>query len=221
MARTATKRKKSARATEPLNIFILGDLGAGKGTQSQLLQKLLPLYEIDMGIEQEKQRQTDAGLDAIYRRTVDLGKLAPTTVYRRLVRNAIAKVPQTQGIIFAGHPKMPDEVRYVYRLLKRMHRTKAIAIYITIPWKETVRRNSSRKGYFGDKKRADDSLEAIKIRKFNAQASLRASRAVYKELYPYTQISGMGSVEEVHGKVVAALKRLAKKRKGEHETRTD
>ncbi|MBP9686256.1 MAG: nucleoside monophosphate kinase [Candidatus Doudnabacteria bacterium] len=211
MARTVHKRNRSARPIKPLNIFILGDLGAGKGTQSQLLQQSLPLYEIDMGIEQEKQRRTDAVLDKIYRRTVDLGKLAPTTVYRRLVRIAIARVPKTQGIIFAGHPKMPDEVRYVHRLLKRLGRTRSIAVYITIPWKETVRRNSSRKGYFGDKKRADDSLEAIKMRRFNAQASLRASRAVYKELYPYTQISGMGTVSDVQNRVSAALKRLAKK----------
>ncbi len=210
-ARTKVAKKTPAKAEQPLNIFVLGDLGAGKGTQSVLLQNLFPLYEIDMGIEQELQRRKDPKLDALLKRTVDQGKLNNTTVYRRLVKNAVLRAPKSKGILFAGHPKMPDEVRYVNRFLRTLGRTRAIAVYITIPWKETVRRNSQRKGYFGNKKRPDDSLAAIAVRRKNAQASLRQSRSVYKELYPYLQISGMGTVRGVHGRVMQAIQKLTKK----------
>jgi adenylate kinase len=205
-----TTNMSRVNKTSPLNIFVLGDLGSGKGTQSNLLQKKFPLYEIDMGVEQEVQRRKDPKLDALFKRTVDIGVLNPTRTYRLLLRNAVARVPKSKGILFAGHPKAPAEVRYLHRLLRKIGRTKAIAVYITIPWKETIRRNLKRKGYFGNKRRADDSFESLKVRKHYAQASLRKSRVVYKSLYPFTQISGMGTVKEVHKRVMRAVERLTK-----------
>lgn len=208
-ARTTTQKPTPAR--EPLNIFFLGDLGAGKATQSALLAKKYNLAVIDMGVEQELQRRQDPKIDAIFRRSVDVGVMNPTKIYRKLVTNAIRRVPKAQGIIFAGHPKMPDEVRYVARFMQKMRRTRIISLYVTIPWKETLRRNTQRKGYFGDKKRADDSLEAIKKRRHFSQANLVKSQPIYKSLYPFKKISGMGTVKEVSLKVSLAVETLLKK----------
>lgn len=209
--RARTTTKKVTPASAPLNIFFLGDLGAGKATQSALLAKKYNLYVIDMGVEQEVQRQQDPKIDAIFKRSVDVGVMNPTKIYRKLVTNAIRRVPKTQGIIFAGHPKMPDEVRYVARLMKKIGRTRVVSVYVTIPWKETLRRNTQRKGYFGNKKRADDSLEAIKKRRHFSQANLVKSQPVYKSLYPFTKISGMGTIKEVAARVSSAVEKLIHK----------
>lgn len=209
-ARTTTAQKLKPVGA-PLNIFFLGDLGAGKATQSALLAKKYNLHIIDMGVEQELQRRKNPKIDAIFRRSVDVGVMNPTKIYRTLVTNAIRRVPKMQGIIFAGHPKMPDEVRYVARFMKRVGRTRIVSIYLTIPWKETLRRNTQRKGYFGDKKRADDSLEAIKKRRHFSQANLVKSQPIYKSLYPFKKISGMGSVREVSREVSRTVENLIKK----------
>lgn len=206
-----TKNTKNVHTVRsPLNIFLMGDLGSGKGTQSELLAKKFKLYKIDMGEEQEKQRKHDKQLDKIFRQTADMGAMSPTAVYRQLVTSAIKNVPGTQGIIFAGHPKMSREVHFVHKLLKEQHRQNAICIYISIPWKETIKRNLARAGYFGSKKRADDSLKAINKRKRFSQAHLIKSKPIYKSFYPFKQISGMGTVEVVHKRVLAAIKELAK-----------
>lgn len=208
--------EKKTKRTKPLNIFLLGDLGAGKATQSALLAKKYKLHVIDMGVEQEVQRHRDPKIDAIFRKTVDIGVMNPTKIYRMLVINAIKRVPATEGIIFAGHPKMPDEVRYVTKYMAGIGRTRNISLYITIPWKETVKRNSQRKGYFGKKKRADDSLEAIKKRRHFSQANLIKSRPIYKSLYPFATVSGMGTVAEVKGRVMKTADRLIRKLKIEN-----
>lgn len=210
--RTRTQKKSSFTALRaPLNIFFLGDLGAGKATQSALLAKKYRLAIIDMGVEQEVQRRRDPKTDAIFRRTVDVGVMNPTKIYRTLVANAVKRTPKSQGIIFAGHPKMPAEVRYVSRLMRKVGRKRIISLYSTIPWKETLKRNLRRKGYFGHKKRADDSLEAIKKRRHFSQANLVKSQPVYKSLYPFAKVSGMGTVAEVHERVLKAVERLTKK----------
>lgn len=209
--RALKKTVSTTPSRAPLNIFLLGDLGAGKATQSAILAKKYNLHVIDMGVEQEVQRQQDPKIDAIFRKTVDIGVMNPTKIYRMLVVNAINQVPKTQGIIFAGHPKMPDEVKYVTRYMRKIGRTRAISLYITIPWKETVRRNSQRKGYFGTKKRADDSLEAIKKRRHFSQANLIKSQPLYKSLYPFAKIDGMGTVAEVRSRVTKTVDRLIKK----------
>jgi adenylate kinase family enzyme len=192
----------------PLNIFFLGDLGAGKATQSAILAKRFNLVVIDMGVEQELQRKQDPKIDAIFKRSVDAGKMNPTAIYRMLVKNAILRVPKTQGIIFAGHPKMPAEVRYVAKLMKQIGRSRIISLYVTIPWTETIRRNLKRKGYFGDKKRADDSLAALKIRRNFAQANLIKSQPIYRSLYPFKKISGLGTKQAVTARVKKAVDSL-------------
>ena len=206
----STLTKTTQLKLSPLNIFLMGDLGSGKGTQSDLLVKKFHLYKIDMGEEQEKQRKQNKNLDKIFKRTVDAGKMNPTEIYRQLVSTAVLRVPRTQGIIFAGHPKMSREVHFVNKLLKAHHRQNAICIYLSIPWKETIKRNLARAGYFGNQKRADDSLAAINQRKRFSQAHLIKSKPIYKSIYPFKEISALGTVDVVHKRVLEAVEKLAK-----------
>jgi adenylate kinase family enzyme len=71
-----------------------------------------------------------------------------------------------------------------------------------------MKRNLKRKGYFGNKKRADDSLAALKIRRNFAQANLVKSQPIYKSLYPFKKISGMGTVAEVTARVGKTVESL-------------
>lgn len=208
---TKANTGSSAAKKEPFNIFLVGDLGAGKATQSAFLKKEFSLYEFDFGLEQARLRKRDSRLDALLKRTADIGKLTPTRVYRQVVSAAIERVLLKQGMLFDGGPRMPGEVRMVSRLLKEHRRSRSICIYLTVAKKEAIRRIINRPGYFGRGKRVDDSLEAINNRFKYVQTSVRKARDVYKKLYPYATVSGMGTVEEVHERVLKAIERLTKK----------
>lgn len=211
---TTRARKKTVPSTNPrapLNIFLVGDLGAGKATQSALLRKEFPLYDFDFGKEQAHLRAKDKALDEYLSRTVDVGKMTPTSVYRKVVKEVLAKVPVQKGMLFDGGPKAPAEVLQVARWMRQNKRTRNICIYLSVPWKETVRRNRKRKGYFGSKKRADDDMRAIKNRYTYVQSKIHQARPVYKSLYPFAAVSGIGSVQEVHERVLKAIDRLIRK----------
>ncbi len=194
---------------DPLNIFVIGDLGAGKATQSALLRKKFSLFEFDFGKEQDKLRRKDKKLDSILKRIIDKGGLTPTNIYRKIIKQALTHLPKHKGLLIDGGPKMPDEVYFVKKLLDKLGRKFIICIYIHVPWKETVKRNLKRKGYFGKKKRADDSVDALKIRYKVVQASIRRAMPVHKSLYPFVKINGLGTVTEVHKRVLEAVKRLS------------
>jgi adenylate kinase len=203
-------RKDQPHQPKPINIFLLGTPGAGKATQSAILAKKFRLYDLDMGLEQLKQRKLDPELDKIYQKTVDVGKMSPTRVYKRLVENVLKTIPAHTGILFDGHPKMPVEVRFVARLLKKYGRTKCVCVYLDIPWSETVKRNLARKGYRSGLKRPDDSLSAIRVRFHNARHWVKLSKPVYKKLFPLASVSGLGSVTNVAGRIDKALIKLFK-----------
>lgn len=207
-ARTGNKQD-TARA--PLNIFLVGDLGAGKATQSALIKNEYNLHEFDFGLEQARLRRKDKALDAFLKKTVDIGKLTPTRVYRQVVGAAIANISPEQGILFDGGPRMPGEVKLVSKLLAKGKRKRSICVYLTVSKPEALRRLTNRPGYFGKGKRADDSIEAINNRYKYVQASVHKAREVYKTLYPFAVVSGLGTVEEVHERVLKTIKRLEKK----------
>ncbi len=209
--RAPKKIDKPLSSRAPLNIFLVGDLGAGKATQSRLLRKKYPLYDFDFGKEQARLRAKDKDLDIYLSRTVDVGKMTPTSVYRKVVKDVLLHVPERKGMLFDGGPKAPAEVLQVARWMRQNKRLRNICIYLSVPWKETVRRNQKRKGYFGSRKRADDDIRAIKNRYKYVQSKIHKARAVYKTLYPFAAVSGIGSVKEVHARVLTAIERLTKK----------
>lgn len=210
MALRARKKAEILPTHAPLNIFLVGDLGAGKATQSAFIKREFGLHEFDFGLEQALLRKKDRALDTLLKKTVDIGKLTPTQVYRAVVSAAIQKIKLSQGILFDGGPRMPGEVRMVSKLLEKQKRTRSICIYLTVPKSEAIRRIQSRPGYFGTGKRVDDSPEAIYNRFKYVQASVRQAREVYKTLYPFAVVSGLGTVEEVHERVLKTIKRLEK-----------
>src|SRR5688572_4517963 len=133
---------------KPLNIILLGDPAAGKATQGALLAKKFKLYDFDMGKELARLRAKDKKINTLLKDYNDKGKLTPTSIARKILRDTIASVSDQQGILFDGHPKMLGEAKIAARLLKQKHRTDPLVIYISIPLDETVRRIQARTGYF-------------------------------------------------------------------------
>ncbi len=201
-------KKPEPQPQQPINIFLLGGPGAGKATQARLLVKKYGLLDLDMGVLQLRARQNDKSLNKLYAKTVDVGKMAPTQAYRKLLSKTLQKVPSTASLLFDGHPKMPGEVRFVRSLLRSLGRTRSVCVYLEIPWKETLKRNSKRAGYVKGHKRPDDSPEAIQRRYYNARAWIEKSKPWYEKFYPTLTVSGLGTVRQVEKRIDRALKKL-------------
>lgn len=189
---------------KPLNIILLGDPAAGKATQSAMLVKKFPLFDFDMGKELRKYRKSNAQLDSALKTTTDKGKLTPTAICREIFKNKITSTSSKKGILFDGTPKMLGEAKLVRRLLKEQGRENIIVMYISIPMSETVKRMTSRTEYFKGKfsKRSDDNTQALQNRVKYYRDNITTVVEYFKTQFPFTKISGMGSIHEVEKKVM-------------------
>ena len=196
--------------TAPLNIILLGDPAAGKATHGKFLQKKYRLYNLDMGRELRALEHNNI-LRKKYKldKTLDQGKLTPTSLVRKLLQDLIHATPKHQGILFNGTPKMLGEARLVSKWLKADGRNRVLFVYLAIPLKETIRRMTSRKTYFRGKfsKRPDDNDKALKNRVAYYQKNIKQVVDYFKKLYPYVKISTTGGIPQARKRIIAALQK--------------
>ncbi len=196
----------------PLNIILLGDPAAGKATQAKLLAKKYKLHDFDMGKELTRRRKVDKSLDRLLRVYNDNGKLTPTAVVRQILDQVIHKTPTQTGILFDGHPKMIGEARLVRKWLRETHRLQPLVVYLSVPLAETVKRISSRKGYFDGKygKRADDNVTALKNRQDYYRKNVAEVINFFKFEYDFIKVSGVGTISEVENRINKAVDKYSK-----------
>lgn len=199
------------QALNPLNIILLGDPAAGKATHGAYLAKKYNLYDLDMGREL-RALEHDPHLRKKYQldKTLDSGKLTPTELVRQLLRDRIHSIPEGQGILFNGTPKMLGEAKLVAKWLKEEKRSNVIFIYLSIPLIETMRRMTDRKQYFKGKfsKRPDDNNKALKNRVKYYQTNIKDVVAFFKTKYPSTKISTIGTIGEAKKRIIKKLTKL-------------
>lgn len=190
--------------TKPqLNLILLGDPAAGKATQAQVLVKKYRLYDFDMGKILRQTRLRNKAFDQVMKRTIDHGKLAPTSIVRKIFSESVNRVPKTKGIVFDGTPKMLGEAKLLSKLLKETKRSKPLVIYLQIPLDESIKRMRSRTEYA--KKRADDNRQALKNRVKYYHKNIRAVMDYFGTVYTLSHIDGTGSQEQVRKRIHKAI----------------
>jgi adenylate kinase family enzyme len=192
-------------------IFI-GRSGCGKGTQADLIMKLLnekdpslaPLY-IQTGAEfrsfiggEKKDQNFTQGLSAQY---YEDDKLQPEflAIYmwvNPLVRNYDGK----QHIVFDGTPRKLDEALVLDSVFDFYEFEKPIVIHIDISREEATRRMLLRK-------RSDDGEADIKRRLDWYDTDVVPTIEHYRNnpRYNLWDINGNGTIEEVHSRIVKSL----------------
>lgn len=205
--------KAVKKSEQPANIILLGDPAAGKATQSALLAKKFHLYDLDMGKELRKIKNRESRTKYRLAQTLDKGKLTPTRLVRQILQENIHATAKVKGILFDGTPKMVGEAKLVWKLLKAERRRDPIVIYLSIPLGETIKRMSNRQEYFKGKfsKRMDDTNEALKNRVNYYRKNIAQVVGFFHRHYPFKKVSGVGSVTQVHRRIVDAIKELGSK----------
>lgn len=195
---------------KPVNFILLGDPAAGKATQGALLAKKFKLFDFDMGQELAHLRARNKKIDRLLKSYNDRGKLTPTSIARKILRDTITSVPAHQGILFDGHPKMLGEAKIAAQLLKKKHRLEPLVLYITIPAHEVVRRVQARKGYFKGKygKRGDDSEAGLKNRARYYRKNIAQVVSFFESHYQFHRINGLGTPREVHDRIMKVVNKF-------------
>ena len=185
-----------------MNIILLGPPGSGKGTQGALLSEHTGLPRVSTGdlLRDAVERDTALGREA--KQYMDQGLLVPDSVILGLIAEVLASPPAAGGIIMDGFPRTVAQAEAVEQLLADRQVAVDRVLSIDVPEEELVRRMMGRAEREG---RDDDTPETIRQR-FVVYAEQTAPLiAFYTERGLLTGVSGLGSIEEIAGRVREAV----------------
>jgi adenylate kinase len=128
-----------------VRIVLLGPPGAGKGTQSKLLEERLRIPQISTGdmLRKAVKEQTPLGLRA--KEFMDRGDLVPDDVIIGIVEERLRDADCGNGFLLDGFPRTVEQTRALERILMKMGCPMDGAVSLAVPRAELLRRLSGRR----------------------------------------------------------------------------
>jgi adenylate kinase len=185
-----------------MRVVLMGPPGAGKGTQAVVVAERLGIPHISTGdiFRANVAGGTPLGQEA--QRYMDAGEYVPDSVTNAMVRDRIAQDDAAKGFLLDGYPRTLAQVDELADMLAERGESVDKVVELTVDTDEVVARLVKRAAEQG---RADDTEDVIRRRQEVYAEQTAPLTAVYAEHGVLVQVDGMGSVDEVTARVLAAL----------------
>ena len=185
-----------------LNVVIFGAPGSGKGTQSELIIKGYGLDHISTGdvLRAEIKGQTELG--KIAEGFISKGQLVPDELIIDMLAKVLDSKETSKGVIFDGFPRTIPQAKALKVMLNERGTDVSVMLNLEVAEEELIKRLLKRGEISG---RSDDNLETIKSRLevYHNQTAPLAN--YYIEEGKHSAIEGMGSVEDIFGRIEKAV----------------
>ncbi|MDD2857281.1 MAG: adenylate kinase [Candidatus Nanopelagicales bacterium] len=185
-----------------MRVVLMGPPGAGKGTQAVVVAERLGIPHISTGdiFRANVSQGTPLGVEA--KRFMDAGEYVPDDVTNAMVRDRLTHDDCAPGFLLDGYPRTLEQVGELDSMLTASGSTIDRAVELTVDIDEVVVRLVKRAQEQG---RADDTEDVIR-RRLEVYAEQTAPlTAVYAERGLLVQVDGMGAVDDVTARLLAAL----------------
>ena len=207
----------------PITLIFLGLQGSGKGTQAYELMKKYKFNYIEMGALLRQIVKKKKGSKEVLK-LVPQGKLVPTRVTAKLIKNEIRKITQNNSLILDGFPRALSQAQALNKILKETDRDKNYsAVYFKISKKTGLKRlfnrwvcakcgmifsgSQAKCVRCGGKveKRFDETPEIIKNRFKFVSKYIENLRSYYKKKGKLVEIDAERKIQEIHRDVIKKL----------------
>jgi adenylate kinase len=181
----------------------MGPPGAGKGTQADLLSAALGVPHISTGDLFRANVGGGTALGKEAKRYMDAGEYVPDSVTNAMVRDRIANEDCAAGFLLDGYPRTVEQVGELDAMLAESGQQIDRVLELTVITDAVVGRLLLRAQTSG---RSDDTEDVIR-RRLEVYAEQTAPLTeVYRDRGLLVQVDGMGEIDEVSARVLAALR---------------
>lgn len=182
-------------------LLLMGPPGSGKGTQAAVVAKRLAIPAISTGdiFREHVSADTPLGLEA--RAYLRAGDYVPDSVTNEMVRSRLSEADTASGFLLDGYPRTVPQVEFLDEVLAEQGVSLDRVILLTVDVEEVVGRLLRRAAADG---RTDDSEAVIRHRLDLFAAQTAPLAAIYDERGLLVRVDGMGPIDEVSARVLAA-----------------
>ncbi|MFN8083646.1 MAG: adenylate kinase [Dermatophilaceae bacterium] len=185
-----------------MRLLILGPPGAGKGTQASRVAERYGIPAISTGeiFRSNIKTQTDLGkqVEAI----LAAGDYVPDEMTNAIVADRLHWADAAPGFLLDGYPRTMGQVEALDGLLSADGLALDAVLELTVQTEPVVARLLKRAEIEG---RADDTEDVIRNRFAVYHKQTAPLAAKYRDRGILVQVDGMGEVDEVTDRIVAAL----------------
>jgi adenylate kinase len=189
-----------------MRLLILGPPGAGKGTQAKRIAAHLGIPAISTGDIFRANISAGTPLGKQVDEIVKSGKYVPDELTNDLVRNRLLEADCIGGFLLDGYPRTAAQVEELDAMLASHGHALDVVLELTVDVDEVVGRLLKRAETEG---RADDTEDVIRHRQDVYGEQTAPLVDVYSTRGLLLRVDGMGEVDDVTGRLFAALDDVA------------
>lgn len=181
-----------------MRLVLLGPPGAGKGTQAAVLSDSLNIPHISTGDLFRANISQGTALGKEAQSYIDAGKLVPTELTARMVRDRLSQDDAAEGFLLDGFPRTIEQATLLEEMLQESGNALDAVVNFQVSEDVVVERMMARG-------RKDDNEETIRTR----LQVYRAETAPLIEHYgeKIITIDAEGTVEDISAETLEALDR--------------
>ena len=185
-----------------MRMLIMGPPGAGKGTQAKLIGEHYGIPAISTGDMFRAMKSADSPLARQVRAIMESGGYVSDEITNAIVASRLAQGDCDHGFLLDGYPRTLQQVQTLDEYLEAAGKPLDAVISLVADEDELIQRLLKRSQIDG---RADDNEDTIRKRLHIYAEQTEPLLNVYRTRGLLIEVDGLGSVDEVSGRVYAAL----------------